>query len=362
VRRAPAVAGLDVLQTPALVLDLPVLEENLHRTARWAAGLGLALRPHAKTHKTTEIGLLQRRAGAVGLTIATVSEGWAFTGSELDDVLVAYSLWVDRDRGGRLRALAERAVVTVCVDSVEGAQALARHTAGAVQVLVEVDSGHHRTGVPPRGAAEVAVAAARAGLRVRGVLTFPGHGYGPGAAARAADLESRALAEAASALRGAGIEVDVLSGGSTPTLAHSDPRVLTEVRPGVYALNDAQQLELGTCTPDQIALTALATVVSRRDDAYVLDAGSKVLGADRPAWTTGYGRLLDRLDDRVVALSEHHATVRPAPGAPLPALGERLRVVPNHVCAAVNLSDVLVVADGEQVLGRWGVAARGANT
>jgi len=134
------------------------------------------------------------------------------------------------------------------------------------------------------------------------------------------------------------------------------------MRPGVYVFNDAQQWELGTCGPEAVALTVAATVVSRRPGRVVLDAGSKALGADRPAWTTGFGRLLDAPAARVVALSEHHATVTWPDGERLPDLGEVLRVVPNHVCAAVNLADELVVAAGGEQVDTWRVAARGANS
>jgi D-serine deaminase-like pyridoxal phosphate-dependent protein len=140
------------------------------------------------------------------------------------------------------------------------------------------------------------------------------------------------------------------------------------LRPGVYVFGDAQQLELGTVTEADIALTVLATVVSARDDVVVLDAGSKSLGADRAPWATGYGRILGVADARITALSEHHATVAwpPArgvrttgPDVPRPDTGARVQVIPNHACNAVNLADELVVTDGPGVVDRWPVAARG---
>jgi D-serine deaminase-like pyridoxal phosphate-dependent protein len=157
------------------------------------------------------------------------------------------------------------------------------------------------------------------------------------------------------------VAADVLSGGSTPTALFTDAESVTEMRPGIYVFNDAQQLELGTCSLGDIALTVAATVVSRAGGRVVLDAGSKVLGADRPAWTTGYGRLADHPHARVSALSEHHATVTWSESCAPPELGEVLRVVPNHVCAAVNLADELVVMAGRTMVDRWPVAARGAN-
>jgi D-serine deaminase-like pyridoxal phosphate-dependent protein len=348
-----------VRDTPYLAVDIALLERNLAAMAGSARARGLALRPHAKTHKCVEIARRQVALSDGGLTLATVAEAEVFAAAGLDDVFLAYPVVAAGPRAGRLRALAERVRLRVGVDSADGAALLAAAVPG-LEVLVEVDSGHHRTGVASHGAGEVAAAARSAGLQVAGVFTFPGHSYAPGERKRAATDEAAALSAAADALRAVGIEPRVRSGGSTPTAALSTADVLTELRPGVYAFQDAQQAELGSTDLADIALTAVATGVSRGRDRAVLDAGSKVLGADRPAWTTGFGRLPDHPDARVVALSEHHATVT-FPG-PAPAVGEQVRVAPNHVCTAVNLADELVVVDGGVEVDRWRVAARGANT
>lgn len=343
------------MRTPYLHVDVARLDANLARVARRADAAGVALRPHAKTHKCVEIARRQLALGAVGLTVATVGEAEVFVDGGCDDVLVAFPLWVDDDRAARLRALAERATVAIAVDSAEGAAQAGRMLAGSgVEVLVEVDSGHHRTGVPPTAAAEVARAAA--GLEVRGVLTFPGHSYAPGALRSAALDEAAALAVAADGLRAAGVDVRVVSGGSTPSLEAADLDVLSELRPGVYAFGDAQQWELGAMGPVDVALTCRATVVSHAGGRLVLDAGSKALGADRAPYSSGWGRLPAYDAARVVMLSEHHAVVDLA-GADLPPLGSEVDVVPNHVCAAVNLHDTLW-ADGAE---SWRVAARGRN-
>ena len=352
------------LDTPTLVVDLDVLDRNISAMAKHAESTGVRLRPHAKTHKCIEIAGLQIAAGARGLTVATVSESEVFAAAGFDDLFIAYPLWVDQAKGQRLRTLLENVQLTIGVDSPEGARALAVHLAPLVervQVLVEVDSGHHRTGVLPENAGELADIAGQAGLNVQGVFTFPGHSYAPGRPREVADQESQALARAATSLRAVGIEPHVVSGGSTPSVKFSGGSPLTEIRPGVYVFGDAQQFELGTCGPDEIALTALATVVSHAHGNVVLDAGSKVLGADRPAWTTGFGRLLDHPDARISAVSEHHATVTWV-DSPRPAIGDRVRVVPNHVCNTVNLADELVVVRGGEIVDRWSVAARGANT
>lgn len=342
--------------TPFLAIDLPVLQANIERVAAWADDRGLGLRPHVKTHKSPEIAHMQEDAGVGGLTVATVGEAEVFAQQGFDDLFVAYPLWLDDDRRRRLARLAERATLRVGFDSVEAARRLA---GAGVTGLVEVDSGHHRSGVAPEAAGEVAAGAVEGGLEVLGAFTFPGHSYAPGGRAAAAGGEAGALASAAEALRAAGIEPVVLSGGSTPSLAETGDG-LTESRPGVYVFNDAQQWELGSCSPDQIALTCHATVVSHAGGRLVLDSGSKVLGADRPAWASGFGRLLDHPEARIVILSEHHAVADLA-GRPLPPLGSTVRVVPNHACNAVNLVDeYAVLADGGLV-DRWAVAARGMN-
>jgi D-serine deaminase-like pyridoxal phosphate-dependent protein len=355
------------LATPATVVFADRLERNLSGMAEFAARAGIALRPHAKTHKCVPIVARQMALGARGLSVATVGEaeilasrkGAGEAGSEVEDVFIAYPLWPAADLVTRLEDLAGRVCVTVGTDSAVAARCLAP-LAGQVRVMVEVDCGLGRSGVQPADAAGVALAARRAGLEVAGVFTFPGHSYAPGAAAQAADDEAGALAEAAACLAAAGFADVERSGGSTPSARLARPGALTELRPGVYVFNDAQQVELGTCSMDEVALTVAATVVSRpAPRRLVLDAGSKVLGPDRPAWSSGYGRLADWPAAQITGLWEHHAVV--AVEGDLPALGEVVAVVPNHVCTAVNLVPELLVADQGHVVDRWPVAARAAN-
>nr|WP_269779154.1 alanine racemase [Propioniciclava soli] len=333
------------------------MDANVERVAAWADARAVALRPHVKTHKSPEIAHRQVEAGAHGITVATLGEAEVFVQDGFDDLFVAYPLWVDDDRRRRLVRLCERAAVRVGFDSLDAARRLAG--TGAIGV-VEIDSGHHRTGVAPDAAGELAARAQDAGLTVAGVFTFPGHSYGLGAREAAAAQEAEALASAAASLRAAGVEPDVISGGSTPSLAAAGEGA-TELRPGVYVFNDAQQWELGACAPEQIALTCHATVVSHAGGRLVLDAGSKALGADRAAWASGFGRLLDFPDARIVLLSEHHA-VADLGGAALPALGSTVRLVPNHACNAANLAEEFVIVHGGEPVDTWAVSARGMNS
>ncbi|MFW0784366.1 alanine racemase [Gordonia sp. CPCC 206044] len=355
--------------TPYLRVDVARLERNIEATADRARSAGVQLRPHAKTHKCAQIADRQLDAGAVGLTVATIGEAEAFVdhlppGSA--DLFIAYPLWVTPAKGARLRALAARTSrLCLGVDSVDAVQCLADElTDTPVTLAVEVDSGQHRTGVLAEQAGVIASTATEFGLDVVGVFTFPGHGYGPDdAPIHAAEDEMEALSIASDKLRQSGIEPVVRSGGSTPTVEFSGSEVLTEIRPGVYPFNDAQQVELGTCDFDDVALVAVATVVHRTGTRVVVDAGSKILGADRPTWVTGFGRLLDAPTARITSLSEHHAVIDfPTASPDIPALGTEVHVVPNHVCTAVNLVDELHAVTPDGTTEQWPVMARGANS
>ncbi len=335
-----------------MAVDVDVLERNLAGMAASAADRGLTLRPHAKTHKTLEIARRQIRHGAAGLTVATVREAEIFADGGVGDLFIAYPIWPSPERARRLRELAGRVALRVGIDSLESAEALAR-AVGPLDVLVEVDSGHHRSGVRPADAEALTAAAEKLGHRVRGIFTFPGHSYGPGLRDQAALDEARALVDADP-------HAEVRSGGSTPTAELADLGPLNEIRPGVYVFNDAQQVELGIRDFGDVALTVAATVVSRTGNRVIADAGSKVLGADRLAFATGFGRLPDVPGARIVALSEHHATIE-FPDEP-PARGDVVRIAPNHVCTTVNLVDELVVVSGGAQVDSWRVAARGANS
>ena len=358
------------IDTPEIIIDKDVLQRNVDRMAAAVRSRGLLLRPHTKTHKVPEIAEMQLAAGASGLTVATLGEAELFAGHGAKDIFIAYPLWVGPRQAERLRRLLAKARIAVGLDSREAADTMAASLGDAargIEVLLEIDSGHHRSGIAPDAAVDLARAAERAGLSVTGVFTFPGHSYAPGMPVKAAEQERLALATAAGLLTAAGFRITCRSGGSTPTATLTATSGATEVRPGVYVFGDAQQLELERCTAQDIALTVAATVVSRHEgtDAIprriILDSGSKILGADRPGWATGFGRLLDHPEARITALSEHHATVVWPAEETLPALGDRVRVVPNHVCIAINLVDEVTVVSGGEVVDRWRVAARGRN-
>jgi len=358
VRQNGAMQVPDDLETPAVVVDARRLDRNVTRMATAADVAGVALRPHAKTHKSLEIARRQLSAGAIGLTVATLAEAELFAAGACPSVFIAYPLWAGSgNRGARLAALQDRTELRVGVDSAAAAAILANSVRG-VQVLIEVDSGQHRSGVPASQVAALAASCLRLGLDVIGAFTHPGHAYtAPGDVPRAADDERAALAAAGAAMAGLIDTEPVLSGGSTPTAAAGLAAPLSEVRPGTYVFGDRQQLHLSRLAEEDIALVVAARVVSaQRPGEAVLDAGSKALSGDRPSWLPGHGLILEAPEATVAILSEEHAVVRGL--TTQLRVGDLVRVVPNHVCTVVNLtSELLVVSDGA-IVDRWPVSAR----
>jgi D-serine deaminase-like pyridoxal phosphate-dependent protein len=360
------VRTIDELESPAVLVDLDVLERNIARMAEAARRHGVRLRPHAKTHKTLEIARLQRAAGAVGLCLAKPGEAEAFAAGGFDDLFLAYPV-VGADKARRLLALAERARLAVGVDSVEGARSLAEVFAAAgrtLDVRLKVDVGMHRVGVLPEHALSVARGIAELrGLRLGGVFTHGGHAYAatsPSAVAEVGASEGATLAVVAAELKAAGLAIEEVSVGSTPTAFHAMQAAgVTECRPGNYVFHDATQVSLGTCRLEDCALTVVATVVSApAPDRAVVDAGSKTLSSDalrpRPG---GYGWILGRRS-RLQRLSEEHGVVEVAEGEAF-RVGERVRILPNHACVVANLHDCLLGVRGDRVEAELAVVARG---
>jgi len=348
------------VSTPYLVIDKKRLDKNLERMANRTKKLGINLRPHTKTHKTPFLGKLQLASGATGITVATIGEAEVFAKAGFKDIFIAYPLFVDSQKLKRLSRLRRKANLTLAIDSIAGARKLS--LLQGVRVLVEIDSGHHRSGCQPALAGELAVKGVELGLDVVGIFTFPGHSYSPGGIKKAVREEKAALKKAVQSFEAVGLVAEVVSTGSTPTALVSDSKLITELRPGIYLFNDAQQLELGSCSFEDVALSVVATVVSISGQKVILDSGSKVLGADRPSWVTGYGRLLKFKDARITALSEHHATVIFPKKQKPPPLGSLVQVIPNHVCSAVNLVDFIYLKDAKGQLKKLRVLARGKNS
>ncbi|MFN7916583.1 MAG: alanine racemase [Vicinamibacterales bacterium] len=365
-RPSPTIQLPDQIDTPTPVIDLDVLEANIARMATLLASRGVGLRPHTKTSKCIEVIRRQIDAGVVGLTVATLGEAEVLADAGFDDFFQAYPTWAGRpERARRVRALHERVSMMVGVESVDSAEALGRAVAGSarkLRVLIELDPGLHRTGVPPDEVLVVAQAAERAGLDVAGAFTFGGHAYAScDAPHEAADDEVRVLDAARERLASAGFDVRILSAGCTPTAHLSSRAPVTDERPGTYVFQDCQQVALGSAAPDAIAMVVAATVVaSHADGHFVVDAGSKALGQDRSAWLPGFGSIAEYPDATIRSLSEHHGVAWTE--GRRPRVGEIVRIVPNHCCVVVNLHDTLTVVRHGTVVDQWRVASRGRNS
>jgi D-serine deaminase-like pyridoxal phosphate-dependent protein len=357
---------LDALYTPAAVVDLDRMEANLDRMAAYVREHGLRLRPHAKTHKAPCIAAEQIARGAVGLTVATLREAEVMS-AVTDDILVAHPP-VGRPKLDRLFALPDRLRLSVALDSAEALHGLAdaaRRYGRDVDVLVELDVGMRRVGAQTAADA-VSLArdvAGRPRLDFRGVLFYPGH-IREHVDRQAGDLArlARDLHAVLDALDRAGLPAAVVSGGSTPLAwtAHELPG-LTEVRPGTYVFNDRTTAGIGACAWDHCAYSILATVVSTAVPGQaVVDAGSKTLAREeiRADGLGGYGALLDRPDVALRTVSEEHGVLDLTGTDWRPRVGDRVRIVPNHVCVSVNLQDRVHGVRGGAVERTWDVAAR----
>lgn len=349
-----------------MLVDLDILERNIARMAERARAARVKLRPHAKTHKVVEIGRMQIAVGAAGLSLAKVGEAEVFAEAGFKDIFIAYPT-VGGDRARRLLALSDRMLLAVGADSVEGAQTLSgvfRAARRTLDVLLKIDCGFHRVGVQPgQGLAMARAIGELPGLRLRGIFTHAGQAYHAGTPAAVAEvgrLEGQTVAALAQEMRAAGLPVEEVSVGSTPTAAHA-MRVsgITECRPGNYVYHDASQVALGTCIQGDCAMTVAATVVSvPAADRAVVDAGSKTLSSDtlRPQ-AGGYGLVL-ATSSRLERLSEEHGVVKVEPGDRF-RVGQRVVILPNHACVVSNLHDRVYGVRAGAVETELRVAARG---
>jgi D-serine deaminase-like pyridoxal phosphate-dependent protein len=355
------------LATPALVLHGPRVRHNIQQLADYAATVGIGIRPHTKTHKSREIARLQLDAGAIGITVAKVSEAEAISDPD-DDVLLAYPP-VGVGRAERLAQLAHDRTMRAAIDSlsaVEQVSAAARSAGSTVGLLVDFDIGLGRTGV--QSAQETLVLAKAidhaANVRLDGIMIYPGQiGSLPTEQANELKAIDALVAEALALWAKHGLVARIISGGSTPTAYQSHLiSHQTEIRPGTYLFNDMNTVRGGYCTLNDCAARVLATVISTaRPGHIVLDAGSKTLAADPPSSPpdAGYGHIVEYPEARIIRLNEEHgqADVRACPRKP--KVGDRVTVIPNHICPCVNLRDSMWWWDPGDSLRRLPVDARG---
>jgi D-serine deaminase-like pyridoxal phosphate-dependent protein len=366
------------LATPCLLLDAERMERNIARLKARLDGLGVSLRPHLKTAKSVDVARRVMTSPAGPATVSTLREAAQFAAAGVRDIIYAVGIAPSK-LPQVLELRAQGADLAVVLDTVEQAQAVAQASREAgmrIPALIEIDCDGHRSGVLPtdtRRLVEIG-RALDAGAQLRGVLTHAGGSYmarGTEALRQCAEGERRSVVEAAAILREAGLACPVVSVGSTPT-AHSatDLTGVTEVRAGVFVFFDLVMAGIGVCQVEDIAVSVLATVVGhQRDKGWILvDAGWMALSQDRgtrrQAVDQGYGLVCDAAGTPYAGLivadaNQEHGiiTVRPGSDGVLPdlAIGDRVRILPNHACAttAQHRSYHVVRGTSDKVEAEW---------
>lgn len=362
----------DIEETPYLLIDAGKMERNLSKMARGVRDLGVKLRPHIKTHKIPRIARRQIELGAVGITVAKLSEAEIMADAGIEDIFVAHPI-VTRTKFRHAMDLAHKVRLTLGVDGVIGAGRISEAATDGdetVNVRLEIDTGLRRTGVPYDAAPELAREVSRMpGLRLTGIYTYRGallEGAPTLDIERAGRDEGEMMSRLADRIEGDGIKIEEVSVGSTPTARSSalGSRV-TEVRPGTYVFNDRMQAALGACDMDDCAAAVVATVISRPSkDFAVIDAGSKTFATDvppgkKPLDLTGFGEVADNPSLILDRLWEEHGTLIGLDGENALEVGERVRIIPNHVCSTVNLHNFAYLEEPNGTCEKIKITARG---
>jgi D-serine deaminase-like pyridoxal phosphate-dependent protein len=345
--------------TPAVVIDLDVVERNIARVQALCDAAGVANRPHIKTHKSPVLAAMQRDAGARGITCQKLGEAEIMAEAGLDDILISYNI-LGEEKLSRLGRLLSQAKVTVAADNpvvVAGLPQAAAIAGRDLDVVVECDTGRKRAGVETVAEA-VALArdiASRPGLSFAGFMLYPPEDAVP---------ETQRFLDAATAgVREFGLEPRIVSSGGTPNLRNLGKiRGVTEHRAGTSVFNDRMMLAAGVAGLEDCALTVYATVVSRAGpERGILDSGSKTLTSDTGG-LEGHGLILEHPQARIARFAEEHGFLDLSACNDRPNIGDVVRIVPNHVCVVVNMVDRLVTVRGDRIVGEVPVAARGRLT
>ncbi|ODT83249.1 MAG: alanine racemase [Pelagibacterium sp. SCN 64-44] len=344
------------LDTPSVLIDIDRVEANLARAQAYADAHGLRLRPHIKTHKLPRFAKRAMELGAVGITVQKLGEAEVFADAGIGPIFLPYNI-IGPAKLARLRALHDRVDISVTADSAEMIEGLSRAFAASpkpLTVLVECDTGMGRCGVQsPEAALALAGKIANSpGLRFGGLMTYPAAGQ--------VEANAEFLSTAKTLLSEAGLPPETISNGGTPDLwrAH-EVEAATEHRPGTYIYMDRSQVARGVGGFEDCALTVLATVVSRpTPNRAIIDAGSKALTSDTLGME-GFGLIEAYPGAVITGLSEEHGTIDLSACAARPAIGEKLRIIPNHACVVSNLFDQVHLISGDRLVETVPVAARG---
>jgi len=365
------------IDTPSLVLDIGIFKGNVKELLEICNANGVSLQPHAKTHRTPQLGLLQQELGCDGLCVAKLGEAEGFAKAGIKKITVAYPI-LGSNKVERARALATSIDLTLAVDSVIGAESIGKVFAQYSQVcpvLLIIDSGLSRDGALPENAPNIAKAINEVpGVKVVGIMTHEGVVYGASdrdSMIAGAKQTSEMMVNVGNAITKAGVDISRVSMGSSASarVAATVPGV-NQIRPGIFAFNDLGQIALGNATFETCAVRVLSTIVSRpTPDTAVIDAGSKSLSADLlPAKEhrgkyPGHGLIIGKTGWIIERLSEEHGMLKwIGEGSPPDMnIGEQIQIIPNHVCTAFSsLNESVVISQGE-VIDRWRTFEPGAS-
>lgn len=343
--------NLNQIDTPALVVDLDTMESNIIGLQRNLDLYGVKNRPHIKTHKVPAIAHLQLRNGAIGIACQKIGEAEIMAAAGITDILITFNI-VGEQKIERLIRLAKRTQLSVTVDDLSVAKHIsdAASKAGVkIGVLAEIASSLERTGLTNTNDLVIVARelASLPGLEWKGLMIYPS---GP--------ANTLHIAEAIDALKTAGLPPEVVSGGGTAE-AYQVQKVpgITEHRAGTYVFNDKMIIDKSAASLEQCALTVLTTVVScPTEERAIIDAGTKTFSSDY-----GYpmGIVVNYPDFQIYKMNEEHGYMNIRESTKRPKIGERLRVIPNHVCSTVNLHNYMYGLRGEDVEVIWDIAARG---
>ena len=361
--------NISELDTPALVIDQDIMERNINKVADYCRTHNLHYRPHIKSHKIPALAHMQIDAGACGITVAKIGEAEVMAEAGLTDILIAYPV-VGPSKINRLLNLAEKIRISVSLDSEDAAWPIARAAQERgleIPLLVEVDVGMHRCGLPP---GQPAVDFAKTieslpGVTFGGLMYYCGHIHGDEAQRNSQMLEMKQLLDhLLKRFDEAGLSIPVISGGSTPSLfqSHMLEDGVTEIRPGTSIFNDRNTLTEDACALEDCAARIHCTIVSAAvPDRMMIDAGSKTITSDPVAGKNviGYGYFEQDPDLQLVKLNEEHGHIDTSQSSKTWQVGDCLTLLMNHICVCMNLQEEVYGVRGDTVETVWPVAARG---
>lgn len=371
--------NIHAVDTPRVLVDYDLLLTNIHMIHGYARQQLVDIRPHVKSHKCLDIAKLQSEEGIIGLTAAKVDEAAVFFGSPVKSFTIAYPL-VEQNKIQRVLSSTRQfgLDMNLIADSEVGYNAISvmcERLKVNVKLYIKIDVGLNRCGLLPEDPRILHIAknaTAHKQIELAGILSHAGHVYKAGNIQEVIDIahdELNQLFRVRKLLLEYGIETRRISVGATPSLLTGiDLKGVSEIRPGNYVFLDRITWKLGLIAPEQIALTIMATLVSKNKNYFIIDAGSKVLSSDTGAHGSslldGFGLaypaekyLEENYKMKITALSEEHGFIA-NPGFDLP-VGTKIRIIPNHACPVINLTDSMVVHSKNIITQVWKVHARG---